>query len=234
MQIHPEWSNLLIRLLSTAAAGAIIGYDRGEHGRPAGLRTTMLVALAACVAMIQANLLMDSTGKTGDSFVVFDLMRFPLGILSGMGFIGAGAILRKDNLVLGVTTAATLWFVTVLGLCFGGGQIVLGFAGLAIGFLVLAGLRRFEGRMKQERLAALTVVIAEGGPGEEDLRARLAAQHFNVRSCSLVYSAAATTRELTCEVSWLGHAFDSSLPEVVRVLTRDKGVEKVVWSPQTR
>ena len=67
-----------------------------------------------------------TTGKPTDSFVTLDLMRLPLGILTGMGFIGAGAILKKGDIVLGVTTATTLWFVTVLGLCFGGGQWILG------------------------------------------------------------------------------------------------------------
>src|SRR6202044_1527568 len=114
------------------------------------------VALAACVSMMQANLLMDSNGKPGDSYVVLDLMRLPLGILSGMGFIGAGAILRRGDMVLGVTTAATLWFVTVIGLCFGGGQIALGLAGLASGVAILAGLRHFERHMKQDQQGTLT------------------------------------------------------------------------------
>src|SRR4051794_10544994 len=109
-----DWRVIAVRIFFTILGGALIGLDRGEHGRPAGLRTTLLVCLAASLAMLQANLLMNSTGKASDSFVVLDLMRLPLGILSGMGFIGAGAILRKDNLVLGVTTAATLWFVTVM------------------------------------------------------------------------------------------------------------------------
>jgi putative Mg2+ transporter-C (MgtC) family protein len=234
MPIHPEWSDLFIRLLCTAAAGLLIGYDRGEHGRPAGLRTTMLVALAACVSMIQANLLLGQAGKPGDSFVVLDLMRLPLGILSGMGFIGAGAILRKDNLVLGVTTAATLWFVTVIGLCFGGGQIALGLAAVAIGFLVLTGLRGFERRMQQERMAELTMTITEGGPSEQDLRALLTAEKITVRSCSLVYTAAAETQELKCQVSWVGPISDSSVPQLVRRLARDEGVERVSWVPQTR
>jgi putative Mg2+ transporter-C (MgtC) family protein len=81
-----------------------------------------LVCLAAAIAMIQTNLLLAVKGRTADSFVMLDLMRLPLGILTGMGFIGGGAILRRESLVLGVTTAATLWFVTVIGLCFGVGR----------------------------------------------------------------------------------------------------------------
>ncbi len=106
----------------------------------------MLVCLAASISMIQANLLMDTVGKAGNSFIVLDLMRLPLGILTGVGFIGAGAILRKENRVLGVTTAATLWFVTVMGLCFGGGQLGLGITALVIGLIVLGGLKRIRSR----------------------------------------------------------------------------------------
>jgi len=127
MPIHLGWSDIAARLALTILAGTLIGINRTERGRPAGLRTTLLVCLAASVAMIQANLLMATAGKTGDSFVTLDLMRLPLGILSGMGFIRAGAIVRRGNLVLGITTAATLWFVTVIGLCFRGWPITAGF-----------------------------------------------------------------------------------------------------------
>jgi putative Mg2+ transporter-C (MgtC) family protein len=88
----------------------------------------VLVCLAASVAMIQMNLLLPTAGRPSDSFVMNDLMRLPLGILTGMGFIGGGVILRRENIVIGLTTAATLWCVTVIGLCLRGGQLVLGIA----------------------------------------------------------------------------------------------------------
>ena len=233
MPIHPEWFDIALRLLCTVAAGFLIGLDRGEHGRPAGLRTTMLVSLAACLAMIQANVLLGQAGKAPNSFVVLDLMRLPLGILSGMGFIGAGAIVRRDNLVLGVTTAATLWFITVVGLCFGGGQFALGFAGLALGLAVVTGLRHFERRMKQDHDGALTVVTTEEGPSEQELRTILKAEQFTIKSCALVYTAAAGN-ELTCQVSWRSQAFDARVPEIVRTLSRHAGVAKIAWTPQAR
>ena len=83
-------------------------------------------------------------------------MRLPLGILSGMGFIGGGVILKRENLVLGVTTAATLWFVTVLGLCFGGGQLALGSIALVIGFIVLRFLKTIELKIKTVRRGTLS------------------------------------------------------------------------------
>jgi putative Mg2+ transporter-C (MgtC) family protein len=84
-------------------------------------------------------------------------MRLPLGILTGVGFIGGGAILRRGSLVVGVTTAATLWYVTVVGLCFGGGQMLLGWLATAVGVLVLWGLRWVEGIMSFEQHALLAV-----------------------------------------------------------------------------
>ena len=130
----------MLRLVITLAAGAIIGFNRGEHARPAGLRTTILVCLAASASMIQVNLLLSMSNQK-QSLVTLDLMRLPLGILSGMGFIGGGAILRRGNLVLGVTTAATLWYTTVMGLCIGGGQIRLGLMLLGLAVFVLWGLK---------------------------------------------------------------------------------------------
>lgn len=232
MPIHPEWSDIALRLLCTIVAGFFIGLDRGAHGRPAGLRTTMLVALAACLAMVQVNLLLGQTGKHPDSFVTLDLMRLPLGILSGMGFIGAGAIVRRDNLVLGVTTAATLWFVTVVGLCFGGGQFVLGFTGLILGLVIIAGLRHFERRMKQDQQGTLTVVTTSDGPTEEEVRAILTVERYNIRSCAVVYSAESRQNKLVCRVNWRSRTTGEGVPEVVRLLSARPGVMQVAWRPQ--
>jgi len=161
MPLELTWSDLAIRLLCTLIAGAIIGYDRGESGKAAGLRTTILVCLAASVAMLQMNYLLTLSGRGSTSFVMNDLMRLPLGILTGVGFIGGGAILRRGSIVIGVTTAATLWYVTVVGLCFGGGQVLLGWVATALAVLVLWGLKWFEHFMPVREQALLTVTVDE-------------------------------------------------------------------------
>src|SRR5262249_41662981 len=163
MPITVEWYDIALRLALTVVTGVVFGSNRSERGRAAGLVTTVLVCLAASIAMIQTNLLMLTTGKSHDSFITLDLMRLPLGILTGMGFIGGGAILRRGEMIRGVTTAATLWLVTVLGLCFGGGQIGLGLAGLVVGLIALWGLKKMEARMGQDRHATLILSSAEGG-----------------------------------------------------------------------
>ncbi len=148
MPLHPTWNDIALRLVLTMLAGAIIGFNRGARGHAAGLRTTILVGLAASVAMIQANILLSVGGKAPDSFGVMDLMRLPLGILTGVGFIGGGAILKRGDLVTGVTTAATLWMMTAIGLCLGGGQLGLGIAATVLGVITLWALSWLTGEFR--------------------------------------------------------------------------------------
>lgn len=143
-------------------AGAILGLDRGARGHAAGLRTTILVALAAAVAMVQANILLPIGGKTAASFSVLDLMRLPLGILTGVGFIGGGAILKRGDIVRGVTTAATLWIATVIGLCFGGGQVRLGLVATGLAFVTLFVLDYFDRRIPRQHRARLIIETSKG------------------------------------------------------------------------
>jgi putative Mg2+ transporter-C (MgtC) family protein len=157
MPLNPTWTDIAIRLALTMLAGAIIGLNRGARGHAAGFRTTILVALAASVAMIQANILLPLSGKTPESFAEMDLMRLPLGILTGVGFIGGGTIVKKGDLVVGVTTAATLWLVTVIGLCFGGGQLILGVAATVLAVMTLWILRWVDKIIPREHRARLIV-----------------------------------------------------------------------------
>jgi putative Mg2+ transporter-C (MgtC) family protein len=234
MPTNLVWSDVAIRLLCTVVAGGLIGFDRSDHGRPAGLRTTMLVALAACLAMIEANYLQGTAGKSPTSFVVMDTMRFPLGILSGIGFIGAGAIVRRDNFVVGVTTAATIWFVTMIGLCFGGGLIALGVAGSAIGIVILTVLKAMEDRMKQDHQGRLSLVVDSSGPDENQIRASLAQAGLKVSSCAFAFSTQAQNTELNCDLRWRAAADHNTVAAVIHGLAERPGVIRVAWTPQAK
>lgn len=228
MPLTLTWHEIALRLALSVVAGALMGLDRGERGRPAGLRTTLLVCLAAAIAMIQANLLLVTTGKTGDSFVTLDLMRLPLGILTGMGFIGGGAILRRDGLVLGVTTAATLWFVTVMGLCFGGGQIKLGIAAFALGMMVLEGLRWFDYRIKHEHHGILHLTTARGEPKQEAIRDTVQQAGYKIIGLSSV-ACDNQKRELEFMVQWRSAPHNLDVPPFLSDLTSDPHVATVLW-----
>jgi len=194
------------------------------------MRTTILVALAACVAMLQANLLLGAAGKPPTSFVVLDLMRLPLGILTGMGFIGGGAILRKGELVVGVTTAATLWFVTVIGLCFGGGQLGLGIAGTLLAVFTLWVLHWVERRIPRERQGMLAVTALTSDVPEEEIRAALAAEQCKILSSAGTYGEHAALRELRFQIQWSTKEKDIRTPRFVERLAQNPNVLKLEWS----
>jgi putative Mg2+ transporter-C (MgtC) family protein len=99
----------------------LIGYNRTEQGKAAGLPTTLVVCLAVSFCDYP-EFSLPAAGRSPDSFVTNDLMGFPLGLRTGVGFIDAGVIIRRNNIVVGVTTAPTLWSLTVVGLCLAGGQ----------------------------------------------------------------------------------------------------------------
>jgi putative Mg2+ transporter-C (MgtC) family protein len=182
--------------------------------------------------MMQANLLLGTAGRPNDSYVVFDLMRFPLGILTGVGFIGAGAIFRQDNLLRGVTTAATLWFVTVIGLCIGGGQIGLGIVGTAIGFAVLWGLKAIELFLPVHKRALLTIVAKQKGISAGELRARLRSADLRIASFGETFiNGEDPQRTMHCQVRWRSSVHDSGVPGVIDELANAEGVAQLQWKP---
>lgn len=231
MPLHIEWWDIALRLVLSTLASAAIGSNRGEEDRPVGLRTTMLVTLAAAVSMVQVNVLLPIAGKGQDSFAVMDLMRLPLGILSGMGFIGAGAILRRGNLVRGVTTAATLWFATTMGLCFGGGQIGLGLAALALAIFVLWPLKWAEHWVGHHRRGVLLITTSSAEPVEQVILPRFAAAGFRVGESTISLGEEGKTCTMRCDIRWHDGHISRSAVELVRELARQPEIAAVEWRP---
>jgi putative Mg2+ transporter-C (MgtC) family protein len=222
------WQAIALRLALTTLCAGILGFDRDERGHPAGLRTNLLVALAACLAMLQANWLINSNGRAEDSFVVMDIMRLPLGILSGIGFIGAGAIIKRGELAVGVTTAATIWFVTVMGLCFGGGQLKLALAGFVLGFLVLTGLKKLEVRLPRRHTAILKIGVSPDGPSQAEIAVLLKSGGLSIKEPTLCIESSPTENKVySWKVEWKGKHEDTNLPDPVQKLAADRSIQKL-------
>ncbi len=135
-----EWT-LLIRVLVAAALAGVIGAERELHGRPAGLRTHLLVGTGAALVMVTFALtarVLPSDGVWGQ-LVRVDPGRLAAGIITGIGFLGAGTILRTGDWIFGLTTAASIWFVGALG--------ILATGGMLIGLVVLTVMDRLEQRI---------------------------------------------------------------------------------------
>jgi putative Mg2+ transporter-C (MgtC) family protein len=143
----------LWRLAMAAVAGALLGIERERHGRAAGLRTTLLVCLASCVAMILSDSFYTESFERQEAPSGWhpDPARLAAGLLSGMGFLGAGVIIRqRDHVIHGVTTAATLWFVTIIGLAFGAGAMGIGVVASVLSLVILILIPQFEARIKND------------------------------------------------------------------------------------
>jgi putative Mg2+ transporter-C (MgtC) family protein len=188
----------------------------------------MLVALAACLAMLQVDALLALDGRSSSSFVMLDLMRLPLGVLSGMGFIGAGAIVRRGSAIRGVTTAATLWLMTVIGLCFGGGQIALGVVGTGAGGLVLWLLSRVDLMLPRERHATLAVVSNAGAGLNDAIGRALSRARLEATYDSGTYGAEQV--EIRYIVHWRGSFIAHEPSELLAELSAQPGVRRVEWN----
>ncbi|MDG3005593.1 MgtC/SapB family protein [Paludisphaera mucosa] len=127
--------DLLIRLTTAAALGGVIGLERHRADQAAGLRTHMLVGLgSALFTIVSAHGFQDVLRPT---YVVLDPSRIASLVVSGIGFLGAGTILRRNEAVLGLTTAASIWAVAAVGLAAGCGMIL---AAVLAGSVILATL----------------------------------------------------------------------------------------------
>ncbi|HSY39249.1 MAG TPA: MgtC/SapB family protein [Polyangia bacterium] len=143
LQLHLE---LLVRIFVGTLLGGAIGYERDLHGRPAGLRTHAIVALASATFMVVSTRFVYFQHYTKDDLVAIDPSRIAASVVSGIGFLGAGAILRDGITIRGLTTAAGLWLVAAIGMASGGGMYVESVFATVLGLAALTLLRRFEDR----------------------------------------------------------------------------------------
>jgi putative Mg2+ transporter-C (MgtC) family protein len=153
---------LLVRLIVGTALGGIVGYERGVHGRPAGFRTHLIVALASTTFMLVSTHFVYFQHYTKDDLVAVDPSRIAASIVTGIGFLGGGAILRTGLNVQGLTTAAGLWLVAAIGMAAGAGMYVVSVAATLFGIVALVVLRRFEHKDDQLR-RRISLVLADGG-----------------------------------------------------------------------
>ena len=146
--------DMIIRLVLGFLAGAIIGLERSNRRQVAGLRTHILIATGATLLMLISIYLPQqlSPQRTGDPG------RIAAQVVSGIGFLGAGAIIRLGNTIRGLTTAASLWFVAAVGLCIGAGMFIVAAVAEALGLIALLLLYFIENKLfPTERFKMLVI-----------------------------------------------------------------------------
>ena len=141
-----EWE-LLLRLALSCVLGGVIGYERQSRRKVAGLRTNILVCLGSCLIMVLSEALyLNVEGRTNA-----DPARLAAQVVSGIGFLGAGAIMKEGLTVIGLTTAACLWVVAGVGLAVGAGYYTGALFTTALVFATLGTLSRIDEWLMHER-----------------------------------------------------------------------------------
>jgi putative Mg2+ transporter-C (MgtC) family protein len=210
-----------LRLLAAGVAGAAVGVERQRRGRPAGLRTTMVTCVAAAAAMLFAQILTPE----GTS-------RVAQGVITGIGFLGAGIITREGTLVHGLTTAAVIWTSTVLGLLFGVGLWAFGGMGVVLVLLILVPLRLCEQVLAHEWHGRFVVTVQMAGITDPEIKQRLQAAGVKVKHVCLDYDMEAKQRKLTCEIVLTRRHLFQVAEQVMTDFTHARGVLAASWNQE--
>ena len=159
-----EWVEVLIQLVVAATLGAVIGFERELSAQPAGLRTHMLVSLGAALFTIG-----------GAYFNQGDPTRVAAQVVTGIGFLGGGAILREGMSIRGLTTAASLWVSAALGLAIGLRSYLAGVAAMVLALIVLAAIKKVEDDYLPRRRQMEVVLLLEPDATLSEVEAEVAA-----------------------------------------------------------
>ena len=182
-------AEFFLRILTAAVCGIVIGYERENRNKEAGIRTHAIVALGAALIMI--------VSKYGFSDIQnYDASRVAAQIVSGIGFLGAGIIFIRNRAVSGLTTAAGIWATAGVGMAVGSGMYYIGIAVTVLIVLMQFVLHRQFVIKKEHRYEKL-VIIMKDHPGIEELQEKLLGQKVEVDSLELEM-----TENRSTEWSW--------------------------------
>ena len=233
MPLDLTWQDTALRLALTLVAGALIGFNREAHGHAAGLRTMMLVCLAASASMVLANLLLSTSGKTPDSFAQIDVMRLPLGVLTGVGFHRRRRHLpsrrsrdrRHDRRhALDGHDHRSLLRVQA--------RSRLGAAATALSLLIIWALKWVDGHIARDQVVILSVTAEGAMPSVSDVR-----QLIDARDCRVQLQGQTQSRVTGGSVSryhirWRGLHRDEPPLRISVLLDRWPEVSRAEWETE--
>jgi putative Mg2+ transporter-C (MgtC) family protein len=180
------WKVALVRLGLAAVLGGLVGLEREVRGRQAGFRTNILVAMGCALAMLVSISFSFHTWPHSDNFhISVDPARVAYGVMGGIGFLGAGVIVKHEGSVRGLTTAAAMWCVAAIGLACGMGLYTLAGAAAVLVIVALWTLDHVENWLPKQRYRALTIRTRwHAGVVPETISAVKAGKHLHVQETS--------------------------------------------------
>jgi putative Mg2+ transporter-C (MgtC) family protein len=179
--MDPDYIYITLHLIGSIIAGGIIGLERSLHGLPAGFRTHALVCLSSSLLMLTARYQSKwLPGMPADTIRV-DPIRMAQGLMTGIGFLGAGVIYKENLSVRGLTTAASIWITAAIGILIGIGFYFPAIVSSILALGILSVFRRIESAMPTEAYAHYVICFERDNTMPEDrLRALLATHGFTV------------------------------------------------------
>jgi putative Mg2+ transporter-C (MgtC) family protein len=183
--VTQEYLEIVFRIVAALLAGGLIGLERSHRGRPAGFRTHALVCLASSLLMLVTVYETHWIPKGGAATVVLDPTRMAQGIMTGIGFVGAGAIIKEGFTVRGLTTAASIWITAAIGILTGIGFYFAALVGTVLALGTLSTFRWIEARLPTETYAIFMVRFArESVMTEPALRTLVDSTGFSLHNLS--------------------------------------------------
>lgn len=180
-----EYIHITLQLLAAVLAGAVIGFERSFHGRPAGFRTHALVCTASSLLMLVTLYQWRWFSPGALERVTVDPTRMAQGIMTGIGFLGAGVIMKEGLSVRGLTTAASIWITAAIGILLGVGFWFPAALAVLLTLGILAAFRRIEMAMPTQYHAHLSLRFPRSSIMlEEALRALIAEHQFTIANLS--------------------------------------------------
>jgi putative Mg2+ transporter-C (MgtC) family protein len=220
--------NIVLRICLATVLGAIVGVERERSERAAGLRTHAVVALGAAVFMLASAY--GFKDVLGAPAVVLDPSRVAAQIVTGIGFLGAGAIIFQHEMVRGLTTAASIWVVAAIGMAVAGGMYVLSISGTGLTLLVLAALKRLENRwFRDRRSGSLNLRIDPNSTSIAQIRAHIEEQGLKVEQLRIAPGEAGVGDGLTLV---LGRADKKKVTALLDRLRGTAGVREISLGSQ--
>ncbi|HOO77699.1 MAG TPA: MgtC/SapB family protein [bacterium] len=228
----PDHWVLILRILAAAVLGGAVGFERELHGRAAGLRTHLLVSTGAAAFTILSTHVAEFGVAWGGGFSrVTDPGRIAAQIVTGIGFLGAGAIIKEGFTVRGLTTAACLWVAAAIGMASGAGFLLIAAAVTAISLGALIGLNYFEKLHHRDIYRDLTVVL----PNDADVtglinlvkRKQIRILFFDFTRDYLTHT---TTAQMSLKLSHRGQAEQLSHDIIISLETSGIPLKSITWS----
>lgn len=192
---------VLLRFAVALVLSSLVGLERERKGRAAGLRTHVLVCFGATLMMVVGEIMAAEFASTADTTVRIDMARIAAGIITGVGFLGAGTIIHDGAAQRGLTTAAMIWFVAALGVTVGAGYLIIGFVATVLVITTVLVLEILEGFLSPVNFYELELRTTDGLSAAKGIERAIRDEGFRVVKSGLKISSEKQLVSLSYEIT---------------------------------